>query len=122
MKTKLGLVLVLLLALSLAAGQGLSFAAETMVIKGTIIDNACAGSNKATLTEFIKTHPKSCAIQCEASGYSIFSDQGKLYQFDQDSSKKIAEFLKKEDSGLKVTVKAMASGDKLVLESIENQM
>jgi hypothetical protein len=96
-------------------------AAEQSVLKGTIIDNMCAGSQKPEkLTEFIKTHTKQCALQCESSGYSIFSD-GKLYKFDQDSNAKVAEFLKKEDSKLAVVVTVKKSGEELSLVSIENQ-
>ena len=96
--------------------------AEAMVLKGDVIDNMCAGMNKDTLAEFVKTHTKECAIKpaCMDSGYSIFSD-GKLYAFDKDSSIKVAEFLKKADSKLQVTVTAKQVGDELGLVSIENQ-
>ncbi len=93
-----------------------------MPIKGTIIDNTCAGANKDSLAEFIKTHPKSCALMpaCAASGYSIYAD-GKLMQFDKESSAKIEEFLKKDDSKLDVVVETEKAGDELKLLSIKNQ-
>jgi len=94
----------------------------TVVLKGDIIDNMCAGTNKANLAEFVKTHTKECALMpnCQASGYSIFAD-GKLYAFDKDSNAKVAEFLKNADSKLQVTVTAKQVGDELNLISIKNQ-
>ena len=95
---------------------------ESIVLKGDVIDNMCAGANKANLAEFVKTHTKECTLKpgCMASGYSIYAD-GKLYAFDKDSNAKVAEFLKKADSKLQVTVTAKQVGDELNLVSIENQ-
>lgn len=96
---------------------------ETVSIKGDIIDNMCLDGHKTEdIGEFIKTHTKQCAIspECEAAGYSIYSD-GVVNKFDQDSSAKIVEFLKKEDSKLQVVVSAQKSGEVLSLVSIENQ-
>lgn len=96
---------------------------ETVVMKGTVIDLMCAGSKTPEeLAEFVKTHTKECALmpQCEGSGYAIFSD-GKLTKFDSASSLKVAEFLKKADSKLDVTVTVTKSGEELSLVSIENQ-
>lgn len=97
-------------------------AADVLSFKGDIIDNMCAAANKDRLADFLKTHPKECALlsHCAASGYSIFAD-GKLYRFDQTSSKKIEEFLKQPDSKLQVVVKAEKIGEELKLVSIENQ-
>jgi type 1 fimbria pilin len=95
---------------------------ESIVLKGDVIDNMCAGANKDNLAEFVKTHTKECTLKpgCMASGYSIYAD-GKLYAFDKDSNAKVAEFLKKADSKLQVTVTAKQVGDELNLVSIENQ-
>jgi hypothetical protein len=95
---------------------------ETMVLKGEVIDNMCAGANKDKLAEFVKTHTKECALKpgCIDSGYSIFANS-KLYAFDKDSSVKVAEFLKKADSKLQVVITAKQVGDELSLASIENQ-
>jgi hypothetical protein len=96
--------------------------AAATVIKGTIIDNACASANKDNLAEFIKTHPKSCALlpNCAASGYSIYTD-GKLMKFDKDSNAKIEQFLKKDDSKLEVAIEVSKVADELSLVSIKNQ-
>ena len=114
-KAMFAVLLVGLTALSLLAG-------ETIILKGTIIDNHCAAMGKDNLAEFIKTHTKACALMpdCAASGYSIFAD-GKLHKFDQASNKKVEEFLKKDESKLEVAVKAEKVGEELKLVSIENQ-
>ena len=95
---------------------------EVMTLKGDVIDNICAGANKANLAEFVKTHTKECTLKpgCIDSGYSIFAD-GKLYAFDKDSNVKVGEFLKKADSKLQVSITAKQVGDELSLVSIENQ-
>ena len=98
-------------------------APESVTIEGDIIDNMCADSQKPeALAAFVSTHTKQCALMpdCEASGYSIYSD-GALTKFDAESSAKVAEFLKKEDSKLQVVVVASKTGDELSLVSIENQ-
>jgi len=96
-------------------------AAEIMALTGTIIDNKCATANKDKLAEFIKTHPKECAVMpdCAASGYSIFSG-GKLFKFDKDSNAKIAEFLKIDTNKLEVKITAKKTGEELSLVTIEN--
>ncbi|MEK6567910.1 MAG: hypothetical protein AABZ27_04155 [Candidatus Omnitrophota bacterium] len=107
---------------SLAFAQG-SSGTETVMIKGDIIDNMCLDAHKSEdIAQFIKTHAKQCAIspECEAAGYSIYSD-GVVNKFDQDSNAKIAEFLKKEGSNLQAAVTAQKSGEVLSLVSIENQ-
>ena len=114
-KATFALLLVGFAALSLLAG-------ETIILKGTIIDNHCAAMGKDNLAEFVKTHTKACALMpdCAASGYSIFAD-GNLYRFDQTSSKKIEEFLKRPDNKLQVVVEAEKVGEEIKLVSIENQ-
>ncbi len=96
---------------------------QSMTLKGDIIDNKCAGTQKPKeLAEFVKTHPKACALapDCVASGYSIFVD-GKLMKFDDISNPKIEEFLKNENSKLQVSVIVKDVKGLLSLESIANQ-
>ncbi|MDD5108795.1 MAG: hypothetical protein PHC29_04730 [Candidatus Omnitrophica bacterium] len=112
-------------SLAFAADATNSAAATTsdvMMLKGDIIDNMCAGMNKDTLADFVKTHTKECALKpaCMETGYSIFAD-GKLSKFDKDSNAKVAEFLNKADSKLQVAITAKQVGDELSLVSIENQ-
>lgn len=94
-----------------------------ITLKGEIIDNMCASSQKPeNLANFIKTHTKECALMpnCAASGYSIFSNT-ELIKFDKASNAKIEEFLKKADSKLAVEVVAKKVGGELSLVSIKNQ-
>lgn len=95
---------------------------QAVAIKGIIIDNMCAGSHKDSLAEFVKANPKSCILMpdCASSGFSIYAD-GKLTKLDKESSAKIEEFLKKEDSKLEVDVTAKKAGEELNLVSVENK-
>jgi len=98
-------------------------APATETIKGTIIDNMCAGSQKPEmLSEFVKTHTKECATQptCAASGYSIYAD-GKLMKFDEASNQKISDFLKTPTNKLEVVAEVKKAGEELSLVSIKNQ-
>ena len=98
--------------------------ADTLTLTGDIIDNMCAGGQKAeNLAAFIKTHTKECALmdQCAASGYSIYTN-GALMKFDMASSMKVAEFLKKPESKLQVVAVVKKEPlNELSLVSIENQ-
>lgn len=96
---------------------------KEVTIKGIVIDNACLGANKDKAAEFVKTHPKSCALMpdCAKSGYSIVTEDGKVYKFDKNSNKKVEEFLKKEDSKTNVVINAKDIKGELNLISIENQ-
>jgi len=98
------------------------FAQDNITLKGTIIDNKCAEANKANLSNFIKTHPKECAMApaCAASGYAIYTNEMLLMKFDKASCAKVTEFLKKTDSTLNVTVVVKQVGCELNLLSIEN--
>jgi hypothetical protein len=116
----LGLITILGVTLQ---GKAAVAGPETMTLKGDIIDNKCAAANKDNLSDFVKTHSKQCALMpaCAASGYSIYAD-GMLYKFDQESVKKVHEFLKKEDSKLQVVVAVTKAGEEYNLVSIENQV
>jgi hypothetical protein len=92
-----------------------------MTIHGTIIDNACATANKDTLPAFLKSHTKDCALMpgCEASGYSIYTKDGKLHPFLYKDTKTIADFLKVKSNTLHAVVTAEMVGDSLKLETIK---
>ena len=109
---------------SAVAAEKMKMASKGMEMTGTIIDTKCATANEATLGEFVKTHPKECAMapDCHKSGYNLYSD-GKLYKFDKKSSDKVYKFLEKADSKLNVKVEVMhGKGDMLKLVKIENAM
>jgi hypothetical protein len=111
----------LLLALVFVASMAFAQEAAVLTVKGTIIDNQCAGTKDAQqLGEFVKTHTKECALACASSGYSLLNN-GLLIKFDKESNAKVEEFLKNADSKLDVLVVAKKSGEELTLVSIENQ-
>ena len=110
----------------LAAGYAAVYSKEaakpdTITLTGTIIDNMCAGKNRADLENFIKTHTKECALEppCAGSGYSLYH-YGALIPFDDESNKKIEQFLKKKNTTLKVSVVVKKAADKYSLISIKN--
>lgn len=108
---------------ALAFAQAPTPVAEVETLKGDIIDNMCSGAQKPeALAEFVKTHTKQCALSpdCQASGYSILVD-GKLVKLDKESTSKVVEFLKKEDSTLQVVITANKAGEELSVASIEKQ-
>jgi len=97
---------------------------QTLTLRGTLIDNACAGhQTPEQLTAFIKTHTKECALMpgCAASGYGIFAD-GIFRRFDDASNARIEAFLHRADSKLEVVVVVRQVGERLELVSVENQM
>ncbi len=129
MKKFLLVVFVFVSFVSLAFAQGASVPAVATTstvgavsLKGDIIDNMCASAHKDDLANFVKTHTKQCVLTpaCAQSGYSIFAD-GKLYRVSKESNAMIANFLKKDENKLTVTVDAQKIGDELKLFSIENQ-
>lgn len=123
--------LVLLVAFSfvLTVGAALSAGAadsgtspKTVSMVGYIIDRACAIPNKDNLAEYVKTHPKECALapNCKASGYMFYSD-GKLYTLDEETNKEVVEFLGKPESRLHVKAQAIhGEGDNLKITSLSN--
>lgn len=115
-------LIVLVLSLCLVAGIAFAQTAGSVTLKGYIVDNKCAsGQDAAGMEEFVKNHPKSCALlpACVASGYAIYAEH-MLQAFDTASNAKVEEFLKKEDSSMLVEVTANKNGDKLELISITN--
>jgi hypothetical protein len=113
---------VLVSALFIVLGLGLATtasAADTMTMKGYIIDTKCATANAATLADFVKTHPKDCAIACHESGYNLYSD-GKLYKFDKASSDMAYDFLQKPDSKTMVSAEVVMTGDTVKLVKVMN--
>ncbi|MDD5155072.1 MAG: hypothetical protein PHF11_01105 [Candidatus Omnitrophica bacterium] len=110
------------IALWLAAS--FAFAQVEMTITGTIIDNQCTPiRTPEKLKDFLKTYTKEKALMstCAASGYSIYTSDGRIFRFDKDSNFKILVFLEKKDSKLDVTVSVDMVGNELSLVSIANK-
>lgn len=119
----LGMALCFVASLAIAQETEPTQSGAEITLKGDIIDNMCAGSQKPEeLAGFVNAHTKECALkpECAASGYSIFAD-GNLYKFDKESSVKVEEFLRMEEGKLQVVITAQKAGDELRLLTIKNQ-
>jgi hypothetical protein len=117
------LLISLLFVASMALAAEPAPGSGTSTLSGVVVDNACASGHKDDLSEFVKTHTKDCALMpnCEASGYSLVTPDGKALAFDKASSLKIAKFLKTKKGTLNVEVKVKKAGNELVLVSIKNK-
>jgi hypothetical protein len=107
-------------AATMAAKSALE--ANQIVLNGDIIDNMCASAHKDSLSSFVPTHTRSCALapNSKASGYSLYANDGKLVSFKRSNDKKIISFLEKKGSKLQVVVVADQVGDSLNLVSIKD--
>ncbi len=117
MRRTLGLGLVLVMSVvALAADK------KDVKLSGYVIDNACsARATGDTALDKVKAHSTKCAQMpnCAKSGYAIYAD-GKLYKFDEDGNKKVAELLKntKSEKGFGVSVEGTVEGDVLHVTKI----
>jgi hypothetical protein len=122
MKTLLVLVSGFLLLANFALAEGPAAGSDVSTLTGVVVDNACATGNKANIGEFVKTHTLDCALMpgCEASGYSLYTADGKLTAFTKASNAKVAKFLKSKKGTLNVEVKIKKSGTQFELISIKH--
>ena len=117
MRRILGLGLVLVMSVvALAADH------KDVKLSGYVIDNACSTrATGDTALDKVKAHSTKCAQMpnCAKSGYAIYAD-GKLYKFDEDGNKKVAELLKntKSEKGFGVSVEGTLEGDILHVTKI----
>ena len=114
----------LAVVLCFIAGYAFAHGANDLILHGTIIDNACAQMHKDDLTQFVKTHEKTCLLKadCMKSGYSIYADEdGKLHKFDAASNGAVADFLKDSNNRTDVVIIAEKNGEMLMIESIKNR-
>jgi hypothetical protein len=95
-------------------------ASQTVILKGTVIDNASADAHKNELAAFLTFYNKTRALKLQDADYSLFVD-GMRYRFSKASTPAIELFLNKENSRLQVTVVAKKSGDELAVISLRNQ-
>jgi hypothetical protein len=119
--SRITVVLVASLALAVAA-QAAKGVRQPVNLAGTLIDNQCAQAHQADLAAFVPTHTKDCALMpaCVKSGYSLYTEDGKLLPFTKKSNAKIAEFLQGPASGLRVQITATKAGRYLQLATIQN--
>jgi hypothetical protein len=107
----------------LLAGVVFAFAGENVKLTGYLIDNACSARAKGENgVEKVKNHTVKCAQMppCAKSGYSLVTDDGKLFKLDEEGNKKAAEILAatKKDKGVSVNVEGMLDGDTIKVTSI----
>jgi len=97
---------------------------EVLEFAGTIIDNKSAEKYLDELSTFAPRYPKAQAViplSVEA-GYSIYTAEGELYRFSDDSNKKIIEFLQDRNNTVQVIIEAREDEEEeLELISIENR-
>ena len=119
------LAITTILAAAIVLSLATAYAAEVKEYKGDIIDGMCMNAHKDNLGAFVPTHTKACVLapHCKTSGMYLYQADGSLLKFDDASSKKIVDFLVKDNSKLQVVVKAekAVSSDTYKLVSIQNQ-
>ncbi len=94
---------------------------KDVTLKGTLIDNMCAGKHKDDIAAEIKTHPKTCLLKesCAKTGYSLYSD-GKIYHIAKQSQSKVQDFLKEAKNDIQVSVEGDLKDGTIAVEEIEN--
>jgi len=114
----LGLILLL-------AGAAFAAAGEDVKVKGYLVDNACSSRFKGD-TEKAKGHSVKCSLMepCAASGYSVITEEGKVYKLDDAGNMKAKELLgnTKTEKGFSVNVEGTVDGDKLMVKNISEAM
>lgn len=88
---------------------------------GWVVDNACSARLKGDVAK-VKGHAKTCAMMpnCEKSGYSLVTEDGKAYKLDATGNAKVSEIFKatKSEKGLNVTVEGSLDGDTIKTTSV----
>lgn len=67
------------------------------------------------------SHPRACALKCEASGYGVITSDKKFLKFDAEGNKQIVAALKGSDKKdhLRVDVTGDVEGDTLRVTSVK---
>src|SRR5579884_2158468 len=100
---KLALVLLLGMALVPLASAGDSFK------NVAVVDVNC----HAKVASNPDAHPRDCALKCAASGYGIFTSDGKFLKLDAKGNKEVVAALKASDKKdhLRLDVEGTVEGD-----------
>jgi hypothetical protein len=82
-----------------------------------VVDGACSKKVAADPD----SHARTCALQCEKSGYGVITKDKGFLKFDADGNAKITEVLKASDKKdhLRVDVTGDVQGDTLKVTSIK---
>ncbi len=109
--------------IALVIGATVALSAENVKLKAYVIDNACAARAKGDgAVDKVKSHSVKCSLMpaCSKSGYSVITDDGKLYKLDEAGNKKMLDLLTatKVEKGFAVNIEGMIDGDTLKVTSI----
>jgi hypothetical protein len=93
-----------------------AFASEENYKNVPVVDAKCSAKVAANPD----AHPRACALQCQASGYGVITEDKKFVKFDADGNTKIIDALKKSDKKdhLRVDVSGDLQGDTLKVKTI----
>lgn len=92
-------------------------AEEATFVNVPLIDTMC--STKAAANP--DAHTRSCALQCEKSGFGILTEKGEFIKLDATGNRRAIELLKsssKQDK-LRVSVSGTRNGDTIAVKEIE---
>jgi hypothetical protein len=83
----------------------------------SVIDVNC----HAKFAKNADAHPRACALKCSASGYGIFTEDGKYLKFDKKGNEEILPQLKASDKKdhLRVDVTGEVEGDMIKVSSVK---
>lgn len=93
---------------------------ETLILKGYLIDNLCRdfmikkfGINGNI--KFVKKHKKECCLlpQCINSGFSLYTQNGEMFEIAEESKDLIIEYLKIKENYTKVIIEGEIIDKKL---------
>lgn len=111
----------------LLASAVFAVAGEDAKIKGYVVDNACASRWKADAgVDKAKGHSVKCALMppCSASGFSVVTDEGKMYKLDDSGNAKVKELLgkTKTEKGFAVNIEGTVEGDTIKVKNVSEAM
>lgn len=92
------------------------FAATEFYKNVPVVDSNCS----AKVAADPDAHPRSCALQCQASGFGILTTDKKFIKFDAEGNAKIIKALKNSEKKdhLRADVEGDLEGDTLKVKSI----
>jgi hypothetical protein len=105
------------LAMIAALGLPVLLSAESWT-NAPLVDSMCAGKKEVAAAP--DSHTRKCAIQCRASGYGIFTPDGRYLKLDGKGNEKAAAALQatKRTDHLRVDVEGELHGDEISVRSI----
>ena len=94
-----------------------AFASEENYKNVPVVDVKCSAKASANPN----AHTRACALQCQASGFGVVTEDKKFVKFDTEGNTKIIEALKNSDKKdhLRVDVNGDLKGDTLQVKSIK---